>query len=254
MQIKLVGSSVGDARKHQFATSFVVNETIAIDAGCIGFLSPLSAQKQIRDVFLSHSHIDHIGTLPSFLDTVYEPGSNCPTVYGSPAVLNCLETDIFNERVWPDLIRLSALESPFLRMQALEPERPIIIGDTRITPVELNHVVPTLGFVIEQQDSAVAIVSDTGPSEAIWRVANATPQLKAVFLEASFPNSMTWLAERALHLTPELFLAEARKLKRPVPLIAIHLKPSFQEQIEAELQALNWPLIEVAVLDHEYRF
>ena len=94
----------------------------------------------------------------------------------------------------------------------------------RVTPVEVSHVVPTLGFLIEDGDSAVVIASDTGPTEALWRLANQTPHLKAVFLEAAFPDAMSALAQIAKHLTPALFGAEVRKLARPVPVVAVHLK------------------------------
>ena len=34
----------------------------------------------------------------------------------------------------------------------------------------------------------VVLATDTGPTEAIWRRANAQHNLQAVFLEASFPD------------------------------------------------------------------
>jgi hypothetical protein len=51
--------------------------------------------------------------------------------------------------------------------------------------------------------------------------------MKAVFLEAALPNSMGWLAEKSLHLTPELFGEQVRGVKDGIPVIAVHLKVSF---------------------------
>ena len=41
-----------------------------------------------------------------------------------------------------------------------------------------------LGFIIEDDAAAIAIPSDTGPTEEIWTRASQTPNFKAVFLEA----------------------------------------------------------------------
>ena len=44
----------------------------------------------------------------------------------------------------------------------------------------------------------VAIVSDTSASERIWEVLNELPRLDALFLEVSFPDSMKWVADKAI--------------------------------------------------------
>lgn len=254
MKVRLVGSCIGTGTPHQFAMSYVVNDTIAIDAGCIGLLTPLEAQSQIRHVFLSHPHMDHIASLPSFLDNVFRPGDDGVAVYANQFTLDCLRRDVFNDRLWPDLVRLSAEESPFFRLVTIESGQETQIGSIRVTSVALDHAVPTLGFVVEDNDSAVAFISDTAPTDEIFRVANSKPHLKAVFLEASFPNSLDWLARKAHHLTPAMFRAEAQKLTRPVQLIAVHAKPAFQSQILAELAALDLPQIETGFSDQYYHF
>ena len=118
----------------------------------------------------------------------------------------------------------------------------------------VNHVVPTFGFVIEDAAAAVAIPSDTGPTDQIWQVANRAPQLKAVFLEATFPNRMASLADLAKHLTPTLFAAEVRKLTQPAKIIAVHIKPRFYDEVVDELRVLNLPNMEVAQYDRPYAF
>ncbi|MFP6691935.1 MAG: 3',5'-cyclic-nucleotide phosphodiesterase [Pirellulales bacterium] len=252
MRIRLVNSAVGGGSKEQFTVSFIVNDSIAIDAGCIGFLAPIEEQKCIKHVFLSHSHIDHIGSLPIFLDNVYEQGPQCPVVYGSQDVLNCIRDHFFNDTVWPDLERVSHDESPFLRMVTLEPERPIEIGELTITPVPLSHVVPTMGFVLDDGDAAVAIVCDTCSTEEIWSVINTTEDLQAVFLEASFPGFMKWLADKSMHLTPEMLKSETKKLKKNVRIIAIHIKAAFRDAIIEELDELGLSNLEIGQADRVY--
>lgn len=254
MKITLVESSVGHGPRQQILASYIVNDSIVLDAGSIGFVSPLDVQKQVKHVFISHSHTDHLASLPIFIDNVYTPGPECPIVYGNADVLDCLQQHVFNERIWPDMIRLSGEETPFLKMQELQNEKVVEVDGVRITPVALDHIVPAMGFVVEDDESAIAIVSDTNPTNRIWEVINGVSNLKAVLLEASFPNHMAWLAERAMHLTPEMFAGELEKLKQPARVIAIHIKTAFDEQIKKELTAMKLPNVEIGEPGRTYEF
>lgn len=254
MKIKLVGSSIDDIAGKHFAASYVINETVGIDAGTIGFQSCLDSQRKIQDIFISHSHLDHIASLPIFLDNVYQPVPECPTVYGNEGVRTALLRDILNDRVWPDLIRVSYDESPFLKFVEIEANEPVMIGDLSVTPIALNHVVPTFGFVIEDESTAIAIVSDTSATEEIWATAASRANLKAVFLESAFPNAMQWLADKTGHLTPAQFSHEFGKLARDVPVIAIHIKPAFHEQVVKELESLDLSSLTIGIPNTEYEF
>lgn len=248
MKVQCVPSSVGTSNSHPILATYLINDVVAIDAGSLGLMSPLSAQRQVQHVFLSHSHLDHVATLPIFIDNAYIHGPDCPAVWGHPSTLDSLKRDFFNDRVWPDMIRLSGEESPFLTLHELVEEQPVEVAGLRITPIALKHVVLTFGFLIEELATNVAVlfVSDTSPSERIWELANKCSGLKAVFLEASFPNSFRWLADKAAHLTPALFEEELKKLKRDVPVYAIHIKIAFADQIVSELIALNLPNLHLA--------
>src|SRR5437773_947422 len=106
----MLGAQGGD---QQFLTSFLVNDTVAIDAGALGFFRKAEEQARVKHVFLSHSHIDHTASLPVFLENVFEGGTEGVNVYGSQSVLDCLQTDMFNDRIWPDFIRFSRQGPPF---------------------------------------------------------------------------------------------------------------------------------------------
>lgn len=250
MKIKVIGSSV-DGSPCQFAASYLINDQIAIDAGSIGFMS-VAAQKRVKHIVISHSHLDHIASLPIFIDNVYEPSPDSVIVYGMPSVIGCLQDNFFNDRVWPDVVRLSQEESPFLKFVAIENGQPFQLGNLSLTPVELDHVVPTFGFIVDDGVSAVALVSDTGPTEMIWDFANRNVRLKCVMLESAFPNSMGWLAEKTKHLTPELMRTEYNKLDRCVRVIVVHIKPAYYEEVTAELRALKLPLLEISTPNSEY--
>jgi ribonuclease BN (tRNA processing enzyme) len=223
----------------------VVDDVVAIDAGGLGLMGDLSAQFHIRDIFLTHSHMDHVASLPIFLETVFQSSDRGVTLHAGASTIESLRRDLFNNRVWPDFIGMSEKGIPFVKVEVLEPGRPVEVAGLRLTPIGVDHVVPTLGFLVEDPGAAVAIPSDTGPTEEFWRAAGAAANLKAVFLEASFPDAMSDLAMISKHLTPAMFAAEARKLTRRVPFIAVHIKPRFYDTVVAELNALAFPDVQV---------
>jgi ribonuclease BN (tRNA processing enzyme) len=256
VRVILVPSSVGtrDRQRRQLLTSFLINDNVAIDAGCLGLYRTPRHQQRIRHLFLSHTHIDHLASLATFIDNAYTGDGSCVTVYGSDTVLDCLRRDYFNDRIWPNLIRISETRPPYLHLQQLEPGKPVEAGGLRVTPVPVNHPVPTLGFLVEEGTKAVLFPSDTGPTEACWQLANRAADLRAVFLEATFPESLAWLAELAGHLTPSLFAQEARKMTKPVHLFAIHLHPRHRAQVIRELKALGLANLKIARLGVAYSF
>jgi len=246
VKIRQLGSVVGTLDGHQNLTSFLIDDAIAIDAGALGYLSPLEEQRRVRHVFLSHSHLDHIGSLPIFLDNVFQPQADPPVIHATAEVFEVLKRDLFNDRVWPDLSRIAGEESAFFRYEELRHEGPVEIGDVRITPIPVEHIVPTCGFLIEKAVGGSAlVVSDTGPTERIWEIANQHPDLQYVFLECSFPDAMEWLAIKTCHLSPALFAREVSKLRVPAEIIAVHLKTGFHERLTTELQGLGLPRLQI---------
>jgi len=254
MKIELLPSTVGDSAARQFCIGAVINDVTAIDAGTLGLVWPLERQKRIQHVVLSHAHIDHIATLPLFLDNVYAIGEQCPSVFGCDKTCRVLRDHIFNDQVWPDFLRLSSGETPFLTLQTLEEEMPFTLGELTLLPVALHHIVPSLGFLVSDDGGTVGFVSDTAPTERIWTLLSNVERLKAVFLECSFPASQSMLAEKSGHLCSTSFKAELEKFDHSVPVVACHLKPVFFDEITEELRGIDRPNIEVGVPGQTYTF
>lgn len=255
MKITLIPSafSAQGINPHQYLTSYVINDTVAIDAGAIGFYEGPREQAAIRHVFLSHSHFDHLASLPIFLENIFGLSAAPVVLHASAAVQQTLRMDIFNGRLWPNFIELTQNNRPFVTLHTIASEQTVAVDGVRITPITVPHVVPTLGFIIEDAGSAIVIGSDTGPSEEIWRRARVTPNLKAVFLEATFPNEMAGLANLTMHLTPADFLGEMKKLTLPVRFYAVHLKAQFREQVAQQLLAPRLPNLEIAKFGVPYQ-
>ena len=256
MKVTVVPSSVSETGfgSDQFLITYLVNDTIAIDAGCLGFFGTALEQSRVRHVFISHTHIDHVASLPIFLENCFDGRTDCVTIYASHTVIDCLQQDMFNGRIWPDFIGMSSPSTPFVKVEIIESGQTIVVDGLTITVVGVDHLVPTLGFVIDDGESTLVIPSDTGPTDEIWRVAESKANLKAVILEAAFPDRMAGLAKISNHLTPSAFGLEAAKLRPGITMVAVHIKARFRAEIVKELNALNLPGLVIGEFGKPYEF
>ncbi len=109
-------------------------------------------------------------------------------------------------------------------------------------PIPVNHAVEAVGFVIRDESTAWIYSGDTHHTEGIWQVAARTPNLKGVFIEVSFPNSMLDKAIQSKHVTPKRLAKEYRKIGKPdLPLFVSHIKPTVQQQIMHEMAQRDIP-------------
>jgi ribonuclease BN (tRNA processing enzyme) len=253
MRIELLPSSI-PGTDGQFLTSYLVNEEVAIDAGSLGLLGDLRRQRRVRHVFLTHEHLDHVATLPIFLENVFDPGPESAEVLASREVLECLRSDVFNGRIWPDFFALSSPEDAFVVATEIEAFQPVARAGLTVTPVPVSHGVATLGLVVDDGRVAVAFPSDTGPTEALWRHLAMVPSLRAVFLEVTFPNALAWLAKEAAHHCTATFAAELPKIARDVRWIIVHRKPRYAAEIAREIAALGLRNVELVKAGQVYEF
>ena len=56
-------------------------------------------------------------------------------------------------------------------LQELKPEEEVVVGDLHITPVPVDHAVPTFGYIVTDGKSTVVFGADSGPTERIWQLA-----------------------------------------------------------------------------------
>ena len=116
-----------------------------------------------------------------------------------------------------------------------------MIGGIRFTPISVNHLVPTFGFLIENEQSKFLWSSDTGPTQRLWEIANREENLAGVWVDTSFDNALQQIADVSGHLTPHSLEGELRKLERKVPILLHHLKPPCIARIHEEVRALGNP-------------
>ena len=225
---------------------FLLNGTLLIDAGTVATALSPASQKQIRHIVLSHLHFDHIKGLPALADNLSEHAKTPIVVAAIPEVIRGLQLHVFNSNVYPDFFAIPTSQNPVLAAQHLKPDNSYSFSGIDITPILVNHTVPTCGFIIRDGEAGLVYSGDTSATNDLWQEARRIPHLKAAFIECSYPNSMNDLARTSKHLTPALFAEEYKKLGRTdVAVYAYHLKPDHRAQIEHELSELHIPTLSI---------
>lgn len=252
MKFRILPSSLTDPYHYQPLTSYLLNSSVAVDAGALGIGLSISEQRRVTDIIVTHAHLDHIATLPTFLDNMFSHARQPIRVHGTEYTISVLQQHIFNDHVWPDFSRLHNQYGPVMQYCHLPLEQQVQVGDLGIMAVEVNHPVPTTGVIVEAARGGWVITSDTYHTEKLWHWANRLPSLRAVFADVSFPNRLDRLAEVSGHLTPLALAQEITKLDRPTEVFAVHLKTNHQSEILTEVAALSLPRVRVARIGRDY--
>ena len=256
MRIKLLPSNVTGDGQYQMLTSFLINDSVTIDAGSLAVALAPDELHVIRHVIVTHSHNDHIGSLPVFVSEAYTELDSPITIYGIEEVVRDLKECIFNDRIFPDFekIPLPDGRNPTIRFETLEPRRTVTIDGLLVTPVPVNHTIPACGMIVRDETTTVVFSADTYVTDELWERASQEENLKAVFVDVSYPNEFDKLAEASRHLTPRLLAADLRKLTRPAEIFAMHIKPSNRRKVVEQIAALDDPPVSVARINHTYEW
>ena len=249
MQIQLLPSSFdshGGASLAQRLTCFVIDDRVTVDAGSIGIALNDAQQRSVRDVIVTHPHMDHIASLPIFVDDLFGELREPVRIHATDEVIELLKADVFNDIVYPKFDLLKNSHGNVMEFVAFEPGREFRVAHLTCTAVSVNHIVPTIGLLVSDGTTTVAFSSDTAETEEFWRVVNQAKKLHALFIEASFPDSMEVLAKTSKHLTPSSLRSELTKLNHNgMDILAVHVKPAYREKVIAELNQLNIDKLQV---------
>jgi len=177
-------------------------------------------------------------------------------VYGTGEVISALREFVFNDHIWPNFekLQLNNGSGPALEFRELQPRSTVSIEGIDVTPIPVNHIVPTVGLLVQNEAAAVLFTSDTYSTDEIWETARDTNDLKAVFVDVSYPNELGELAAASKHLTPELLALELEKLRREVEVYAIHIKPMNRDDVIKQVAALDDPRVSIGEIDRLYEW
>jgi cAMP phosphodiesterase len=240
MRIKVLGCYGTEFLQFK-SCGFLVDGSVMLDAGSI--VSPLSVEEQgeVQEIFVTHSHLDHIKDIFFLSNNRFEEKGKAIRVYSTAEILTLLKRHFINGVICPDFTSILQGDDHILGFKTIkEGEFYPVSPGMSVRAEKVDHNIEAVGYIIRCDHGHVVYTGDTGPTEHIWKVCNALGNLLAVFIECSFSNEQQELASLSGHLTPQTMAHELEKLKeRNYPVFIFHMKPQYLKTIEAEVNALG---------------
>lgn len=238
MIFKVLGSGGAELPGYN-SPAFLVDGCMLLDAGTIGSYLTEKEQWKIRDIVITHAHLDHIKAIPFLADNIIiknkRHGIN---LFGIKETLSDLKKHLLNNKIWPDFTKISASLEPVIKLNTISAGRAFKVNGYSVCAYRVNHTVPAVAYIIiDRKGKSLLYTGDTGQTEAIWRSPHA---LDALIVETSFPNRMEALAIKTGHLTAKLLKGELAKMKvLPRRIFVTHPKPQYIKQITKEIKELS---------------
>lgn len=239
LKVKVLGA-FGSEGQGQRPSAFLIDDRVLVDAGTVGGALSVAEQIEIEHALVTHSHLDHTVGLAFLTDTLamVAPDRRV-TVSSIGPVIRSLQSHAFNDLLWPDFTNIPSGTSPVLGFNTLDEGAETRVGNLWVTPVPVQHTVPTTGFVIHDGETGFVYSGDTGPTHQLWEVARQMRGLKAIIVETAFPNRLAPLARVSGHLTPEMLQREIDKMPQDLPIWVYHIKPQLFQETAEELANID---------------
>lgn len=235
MKMRVLGCAGGIGGREKLTTCLMVDQDILLDAGTGVASLEMGELAQIRHVFITHSHLDHVAGLALLIDAVQVNKAGAITVYATQRVIDALKKHLFNWVLWPDFTTIPNEQAPAMRWQAIEYGATIEVDGRLITPWPVNHTVGSAAYWVRQASGGFLFTGDMGSTPELWEQVAGEKDLKQLIVDCSFTNADRALAEMSLHFCPDTLCEEIRALPKTIEFLIYHLKPGQEELIMREL-------------------
>ncbi|MBR0568344.1 3',5'-cyclic-nucleotide phosphodiesterase [Azoarcus sp. L1K30] len=237
MKLTVLGCSGGIGGETARTTAFLLDDDVLIDCGTgVGDLE-LDALCRIDHIFITHSHLDHIASIPLLVDSVGDERGYPVTVYATPETLRILRSHIFNWLVWPDFTSIPDRHHPFLRFQPLKVGESVQLGGRTVSALPAHHTVPAVAYSIDSGQGQLIYSGDTAYCPELIAAINQSPRLKHLIVETAFSDEQRGLAMASRHLCPSMLVAMLEELSVSPEVHISHLKPGQGERIMGQIAA-----------------
>lgn len=242
MKLKVLGCSGGIGGEDSRTSSFLVDNDVLVDCGTgVGDLS-FDEMRQVRHVFVSHSHLDHIAAIPMLIDAIGEACCHSVTLYATPETLHILRAHVFNWLVWPDFTAIPDRRFSYLRLQPVQIGETLKISGRSFTALPVHHTVPGAAWLIDSGEAQLLYSGDTTCCPELIAAINACSTLRHLIIETAFPDEMRTMAIAARHLCPGMLDTMLADLTVSPEVYVSHLKPGIADRIMEQIAALNMKL------------
>ncbi|RUO32872.1 3',5'-cyclic-nucleotide phosphodiesterase [Aliidiomarina sanyensis] len=245
-RIDVLGASGGLGAENG-STCIRLGESILVDAGTGLSRLNVKQMRKIKHVVLTHSHMDHIASLPMFLSNMFEGVEHQVQVYALRHTIEKLKTHIFNDEIWPDFTRSMGPVGPVVVLNEVDPGDRLKLEGLEINLFPVEHTVPTVGVSVRgdllADDTVIshfAFTSDTTEGSFLNDQLHRLGAIDVLMIECSFPDDKYELARQTKHMTPEMVFDTLEALEVPPQHVWIsHLKPSFETELREALQEFH---------------
>ena len=239
MQIKILGCSgvIGGSRR---TTSLLLGDDTLIDCGTGVLDLEIEELVKIRRVFLTHTHLDHLLSLPLMLDTVQEQAELQPLqLYLTEECDQIVREHLFNWKLWPDFFNLGEAEPTVLESRICALGDIIKTAQCELQVLPAQHSVPAVGYLVRSRSGAsLAFSGDTSTNDQLWEALNQQPDLDHLIIECSYTDAEQELSTKAKHYCSSSLAADLKNLEHQPDIYLTHLKPGAEDEIVAEVQKL----------------
>lgn len=236
MRLQILGCSGGIGSGGR-TTAMLLDDDILLDAGTGVCDLDVDVLQHVRHIFVTHSHLDHVLSIPLLMDSLFDRLDAPLTVHALPATIEALSSHLFNWTIWPDFRELPKPGDGLLRFAPMEYGDVCTLGARTVRMVPAEHAVPAAGFLVtDASGSCFCYAGDSGPNNALWPVLNRQPRLDLLIVEAAFSDEHAELAGKAGHYVPATLVRDLVQLELDPQVAITHLKTGSDEQIMSELR------------------
>ena len=252
--IQILGA-YGTKSKGFATSSFFLNSNNIIDAG--NLLDSLEEKNaDIENIWLTHSHLDHIVDIAYILDNYFSLRTKTLNIIALPKTIEVIKNHFLNDSIWPDfsVIPMQDSKEMSLKYTEIKVSHEYKIGENEfIKAFYTDHVVDSCGYIYKKDDKAVLITADTYSLDNMIYELENDKSISTIIVECSFPSRMKELAIQSKHLTPELLFNQLNKLEREnIKLYINHIKPYFLNEIMNEIEELCGSWEPIVVKDGDF--
>lgn len=255
MKFQLLPSSFegdGSPSARQHLACIVINDRLAIDAGSLAMAATDNIRRELRDVVLTHAHLDHIAGLPLFVDDLFATLETPITVHALKEVIEVLERDVFNWSVFPRFSELTIASGPAILYRPLQFGSTFVAAGLKCKLFQADHKVPSAGVIVSDDESTVAITGDTASLDALEDAILGIENLRAILVECAFPDELADIARNSHHMTPAVLRGQLTKLRPTCPVFAVNIKPRYRDPVVQQLNELKIDGMEVMSVGKPY--
>src|SRR5262245_18018034 len=103
----------------------------------------------VRDIIVTHPHMDHVASLPIFIEDLYTVLEVPVLIHATVEVIDLLERDVFNWNVYPRFSELKNDFGPVMEYVPMPIGKEVNVAHLKVTAVPVNHIVPTVGLLVK---------------------------------------------------------------------------------------------------------